>query len=211
MNGLFDFDGPINRFCILITDLFLLNLLWVVFSIPIITIGSSTTALYYVCGKKARKESYHVFKDFWKSFKNNFKYATIIWCILLPIFLILGFNIRNMYLLGSKMNWLLILQIILLLFAVVTNIYIFPILSRFDMKISDYFKSAFFFGGRHFIITILCIITFTTVLTVTYITGFFIMFCISTYAVIGSYMFQRIFKKYINEDMNKSKNCENMN
>jgi len=207
MNGLFDFDGPINRFCILVTNLFVLNLLWLVFSLPIITMGSSTTALYYVCGKMARKESCHVFKDFWKGFKNNFKDATIIWSILLPIFLVLGFNISSMYLVGSKMNWLLILQIILLVFAVVTNIYIFPILSRFDMKISDYFKSAFFFGGRHFIITILCILTFLTVLTVAYITGFFIMFFMSTYAVIGSYMFQRIFNKYTNKNMN----CENLN
>ena len=46
LKGLFDMDNPFWRFMSLVADLIILNLLFVLCSIPIITIGASTTALY---------------------------------------------------------------------------------------------------------------------------------------------------------------------
>lgn len=197
MNSLFSMDGPIYRFCNFISDLFILNLFWMIFSLPIVTIGASTTALFYVWGKWLRKDNVYLFKDFWKSFKENFKQATIIWIILLCLFAIVGFNIRNMNLLGSNMNWLLVLQIALLLQLIIITVYIFPVLSRFNMNITNCFKTSFFFGGRHFITTILSVITFVIVLYITYLTGFLVLFSMSIYALISSYMMEKVFKKYI--------------
>ena len=48
MNRLFSLDGKLFHILSRIADLILLNVLWLLSSLPIITIGASTTALYYV-------------------------------------------------------------------------------------------------------------------------------------------------------------------
>ena len=61
----------------------LLNILFLVCSLPIFTIGASFTAMYYVTLKLAENEEGYIARGFLKSFKQNFKQATIIWLILL--------------------------------------------------------------------------------------------------------------------------------
>ena len=39
------------------------------------TVGVSTSALYYVYGKKVRENSYNIYSDFIKGYKENFKQA----------------------------------------------------------------------------------------------------------------------------------------
>ena len=59
MAKLFDMNNPVWRFMGKIADMFLLTLAWFVCSVPIITIGASTTALYYVSLKMEEgKEGY---------------------------------------------------------------------------------------------------------------------------------------------------------
>ncbi len=53
MAKLFDYNNPVWRFMGKVADMFFLTVLWVVFSLPIITIGASTKALYYVTLKMA--------------------------------------------------------------------------------------------------------------------------------------------------------------
>src|SRR5690554_6535548 len=90
MLNLFSMDGLIYKVSIVIYNLLVLNFLWLIFSIPIITIGGSTTALFYVVGKIIRGENYKLLSDFWKSFKLNIRQATVIWVILfLGIYIII--------------------------------------------------------------------------------------------------------------------------
>lgn len=71
-----------NKFC----DLIALNLVMLVFCIPVFTIGTSITAMHYVLLKILRDElSGGVIRNFWNSFKSNFKQATRIWLIYLPV------------------------------------------------------------------------------------------------------------------------------
>mgnify|MGYP000763200386 FL=1 len=70
-------------------DLIWLNILTLICCIPVITIGASLTALNYVTLKLVRDEEGYVTKAFFKSFKQNFKQATIIWLILLLVIALL--------------------------------------------------------------------------------------------------------------------------
>ncbi|HPA53844.1 MAG TPA: YesL family protein, partial [Bacillota bacterium] len=81
MKWLFNTEGIIYKIMTAVYQMIILNLLWCITSIPLITVGASTTALYYVIGKIARKEEVHEIKDFYKSFRENFKQATCIWMI----------------------------------------------------------------------------------------------------------------------------------
>ena len=70
-----------------------LNLLWLVCSLPIVTIGAATTALYYVTLKIAENEEGDITQQFFRSFKANFKQATVLWLILLAVGIVLGTDI----------------------------------------------------------------------------------------------------------------------
>ena len=78
-NGLFN---PENRFWVFmekIMNLCVIGFLWLLFSLPVITIGASTTALFSYTLKLTRNEEGYIFKSFWKSFRENFVLSTVIW------------------------------------------------------------------------------------------------------------------------------------
>ena len=78
-------DGRVMSFLARLGDMFILNILYVVCCIPIITIGAATTALYYNTLKMAENRESYVWKEFLRTFKENFKQATVIWMIILVI------------------------------------------------------------------------------------------------------------------------------
>lgn len=99
MSSLFDLDAPIWVFMSEVADVIILAVLWWVCCLGVVTIGASTSAVYYVLGKKVRKEPTYVGADFFKSFKQNFKQSiplTIIYviagvsCLLYGVMLVEG-------------------------------------------------------------------------------------------------------------------------
>ena len=90
MGKLFDLESPLLSGLNKMADLIYLNLLTFVCCIPIITIGASMTALNYVVLKMVRNEDSHLTRQFFKSFKQNFKQATIIWLIILLAIIVLA-------------------------------------------------------------------------------------------------------------------------
>lgn len=85
MAKLFGYDNPVWRFMGRVADVFFLTVLWAVCSLPVITIGASTSALYYVTLKMVKNREEYLLQSFWKAFKNNFAQSVIVWVILLGI------------------------------------------------------------------------------------------------------------------------------
>ena len=79
MSKLFRMDSPLMRFLTKIADLMVLNILFCVTSIPLITIGASWTALYSVTLKMVRDEEGSVSRSYFRSFRQNFRQATLLW------------------------------------------------------------------------------------------------------------------------------------
>ena len=107
MGRLFNMDNPFFRFMGKMVDVLWLNIIWLVFSLPIVTIGASTTAMICVMMKVVRDREGYIWRDFWKSFKINFKQSTIMWigiilvysvCMILSVvkkfsvFMLIGFD-----------------------------------------------------------------------------------------------------------------------
>ena len=69
-------DNPVMNFLTIVCDIVILHFLWLLTSLPVLTIGASTTALYYTTMKCIRNGQGGVVKMFFKSFKDNFKQAT---------------------------------------------------------------------------------------------------------------------------------------
>ena len=76
------YDNGFWRFMGKLWDALVLNILWMVCCIPLVTVGAATTAVYYVALKLARDEEGYVISSFFKSFKENFRQATALWLVL---------------------------------------------------------------------------------------------------------------------------------
>jgi len=92
MRTILNFDGPLMSFITKITYSAYLNILWLICCLPIVTIGASTTALFYVSLKVAKNEEGSITKAFFHSFKANFRQSTVIWLILLVVGIVLGLS-----------------------------------------------------------------------------------------------------------------------
>ncbi len=79
----FNYDSPFWSFMSRIADLVIVNILWLVFCIPVFTIGASTAAMYRVTLNMVRGEGGGVVRSFWASFKLNFKQGVLLFLILL--------------------------------------------------------------------------------------------------------------------------------
>ena len=130
---LFNYDSPFWSFMSRLADLIILNLLWIVFCIPVVTIGASTTAMYRVTLNMVRGEGSGVVRMFWDAFRLNLKQAVLIFLILLiPVLLV--FYEFWMWL-GLVFCWpSLILALVLA--------YVYPLLAQFDNSIKNTLKNA---------------------------------------------------------------------
>ena len=140
-----------------------LNVLWLVCCLPIVTIGASTTALYYTSFKIAKDEGSFITTMFFRSFKRNFKQATIIWLIMLAAGLLIVGDGILLYRLhaassgGIAVVWTLLLAALIaaaIAYAIVLT-YIFPLLSIADNTTPAMFKNAFLIGTHYLFVTIL--------------------------------------------------------
>lgn len=116
-----------------VNDFLLLNILFVITSIPIVTLGASITALYSVTLKMAKNEESYIVRDYFHAWKRNFKSATPAFLLFIIVFLILGMNIWISY--QAEGVFYLILRAVATIFLVCLFLcmkYYFPILARFD-------------------------------------------------------------------------------
>ena len=140
-----------------------LNLLWFVCSLPIVTIGASTTALYYASLKLVREEDSSLTRQFFRSFRENFKQATALWLILLGVGLFLGADGYILYHLRLSaagplaVMWTLILAVVIAasVVYVIVLLYVFPLLASVCNTNRAMLKNAFLIGTHYLFATIL--------------------------------------------------------
>ena len=83
----FDPDGPLMTAMSKFADIVLCNLMFVLFCLPVFTVGASLSALYTCMLQlvyEEDKDNGLIFRDFWQAFRRNFKQATVLWLICLP-------------------------------------------------------------------------------------------------------------------------------
>lgn len=144
-------DSPLMRFLTKIADLMVLNILFCVTSIPLITIGASWTALYSVTLKMVRDEEGSVSRSYFRSFRQNFRQATLLWLGVLVVLALLVLDIRvlNGMAGGTAPGLLRVGVEILALLGIMVLQYLFPSLARFEASLADTLKNACIMALAH--------------------------------------------------------------
>lgn len=225
-------DGPLYKIGTEIADVMILTFFWILGCIPIITIATSTSAVFYVYGKKVRGEDVYISKDFAKSFKQNFKQSIPITLILIILWVSVSSYLLMVWAYGGKVP--LYLSAAAIFFALevsLLTVYVLGILSRFYMKLATIFVTAFMLAHRHIGSSLLMIISsFVIVIACLNIPLLLVFVPVLTIAT-NSFFLQKIFAKHvqavehlnqeipsesedevdINEDSNQDINEENSN
>ena len=94
------YDSKLIQTLRLVFDYIGLNLMFLLFSIPVITVGSAHVAFYTAMRAMQRNEPWAGL--FWHTFITSLKRPTVIWCICLPLVLVFTLNAYNMFSLGQS-------------------------------------------------------------------------------------------------------------
>lgn len=127
--------GAVFGFLDKAADCILLSLIFLLFSVPVFTMGASFTALYYTVNKVQRHSRGYLWSEFTGAFRRNFKQATLTWLIFLAVAAILGGDLwfvtrvmKNSALSAFLNIFFLVLAVVMLAWCS----YVFPYIARFE-------------------------------------------------------------------------------
>ena len=202
MDRLFNVNNPLMRALSKLFDIGWLSLIYVVFCVPLVTIGAATTSLYYVSAKVLRKDRGYVWSEFWHSFKLNFKPATLMWLIFAAIYGLLYFNLTTFNTSNAAGGYLVGAYIALAFIVTCVASYAFCLLSRFNMNVRGILRYALYMSFRHFLHT-LCFLAILFVAGFGIYAGFRVQLPILLLFVpgLGSFLYtfpmEHLLKKYM--------------
>ena len=144
MDKFFDANNPVMRFLTRLVDLAILNVMTVVFAIPIVTLGASLTAMNYVLLHLCRKDETYVAKMFIKSFKDNLRQGIPEGLIVIAAALITAVDLWVLHASGSKaFTMMMIIITVIAGFFAAAFVYMFALQSRYENPVRTTIANAF--------------------------------------------------------------------
>lgn len=202
----FSVDSGFYKFIVRFIDLVKLNFMWLLFSLPIITIGASTVAVYSVTLKMVDDEEGYICRSFIKAFKENWKQGTVLWIItaIASYAIYLDFELFR----ATDSIAFLIIGMISVVVVVFALMYSYPICARYENSLVKTIQNSmeivrWYFLRSLLIIFLVClevaIFMFNKVLMIVgaLIGPVFIIFTISAFS-------KRIFQELDKEEKEKT-------
>ena len=215
---MFSIEGKFFRTLTKIGDFLILGVLGIIFSIPVVTIGASLTAMSSVGMKLVKDEEGYVFRNFISSWKSNLKQSIGVELILGVIGLILFVDV-NICINWAREEGSMFPQMLvyaffgLLLVLAAVAIYAFPLLAKFDNTVIGTVKNALLLCMKHLPQTFIMLIC--TVGLSYFSLGYFPVFVLTIpiMCYVDCYIMTRIFRPYAEpseNDSDKKSTEENM-
>lgn len=197
-------NSPVIAFLNKMTDLILLNVLWLLCCLPVFTAGAATTAAYYVSITSIRCGDGYVIKRFFGSFKKNFLQITPIWLVILFFSLIMTADMLFWYRQGNAFGktMFIISGVVAFLFFI-WILWIFPVFAKLDGKTGELLKNAVAFAIGYLPYTAIILVITGVVMyanlvslvanSIMLFVGFAVLFYVQ------SFFFYRVFMNHIDE------------
>lgn len=151
--GVLAYDGKLIGFLNKAGEIILLNIVFLLCCLPVVTIGPALTSLYYATMKSIRRERGYPVTEFWNSMKRTMKKGILLTLMSLCVMGALLFG--RIYAMDSEgeLTAKALLYDFFILLAAGGLVYLFPVLSRFEMKLTKMVKLAFVMCVRFLPIT----------------------------------------------------------
>ncbi|WP_394921329.1 YesL family protein [uncultured Robinsoniella sp.] len=197
----FNINSPVFQFINTFCEFILLNIVFLICCLPVFTIGASLSALYQVTIREARGEHGYILKTFFRAFRENFKAATLAFLFYFIAGAVLLFNLVFWNAIGTMAaNVILLVLTLLSAMLIISFLYTFPLIARFQNRIAVTIKNSYRIAMEHHLQTIallliqgiailLCIMADQTKLFMVIVGFAFIAYC-------NSFLFGRVFAGY---------------
>lgn len=198
---MFKLDSPFMNFLNKVGDIMILNVMVILFSIPIITAGASITAGYYIAYKMVKDEESYIVRGFLKAFKENFKQSTMIWLIMLVMIAVIFGDFWIVFFSGMQFGKAFsVCVVIVSVIMAMGLVYMLPMQARFSNTVKNIIKNSFLMSVSHLPSTIVFIVSFALPFVLLYFSPqtvpIILLFAAGGLIFFKAYMYLRIFKKY---------------
>lgn len=206
---MFKLDSPLMNFLNKVADIMILNILFIVFSIPFFTIGAALSAAYYIAFKMVRNEETYIIKGFWKAFKENFKQGTVIWLLLLVVLGLLVADYRIIAYSGIEFaQWMRIAMTVVTVVVMMGVVFVFPLQARFINPVRNTIKNAFLMALSHlptsFLLVAIYAVPVVIVCLIPQTLPIIILMAFGVVIYFKAVLLLRVFRKYEEAIMAKS-------
>lgn len=212
MEALLNPDSKFMRAMSRIGDLLLLNLMFLITCVPIVTIGAASTAMYTLCFRFDTDRERGLIKSYFQAFRDNFKQATVLWLIILLCGATACINVYIFYSLSAVVPFVYVLFLILFVLVLLIAAYAFPLLSQFNNSNKATLKNALIlclaYLPRSIVIVVVNVFPFALMLVNFYIflNAAFLWAAIyfSAAAYINSFLLKKVFAPYLPKEENET-------
>ena len=195
MAGFFSTDSKLYRFMSKLTDLFKLNFLWLVFSLPIVTLGISTTAAYTVALKMAEGQEGYIGGEFLKAFKANWKQGIVMSFITIICMWAVYLDFQIFRAVEENSYVFLIVGIVAAYVLGFSLLYAYPLLARYENTVINTLKNSFRISMKYFLRSLLLVLliafeiavmfwNLATLILIVIVGPAFVMLTVSSFAMI---------------------------
>ena len=197
------YNSPFLSFLQKVLDILLLGILWIVCSLPLISIAASSAALYHSTVKVVKKEYGSLFSDFFTTFRDNFKSG-----ILLSVLHLLSTALIVLYFciclaaasVSSSKLIFLILGVLIVLLYLAINGFLFPLFSRFQFRTLNYYTATIYLILHHIKQVLLLILIPIVLAPLIYLNPLFFLLLPGLTAYAKSAVLEPVFRQYMSED-----------
>lgn len=197
-------DGKFYSIMSKLADCIILSILWILFSLPVVTAGTATTALYYCVIKVLREDRGECSSRFWQSFKSNFKQSTIVTVFALLIAAlaaITGSVVHALYPAEDVLSKIYLVCLILLVFGIAWLHYIFSYIAKFQNSMANILKNSLVICLANFPLSAMIMILFVVVAVLTVLlfprSLGAMLFIPAVYTLVTSFVLEKIYNKYL--------------
>lgn len=206
MRNLFDPEGPVMVALGKLADLVFCNILFIVCSLPVVTIGASLTALYRcTLSIAADTEDSVIFRQFFEAFRRSFRRSTLLWLICLGAGLVLYLYSLAVGVMPAAFFRTYRVTLFLLLFLFLTGAqYLFPLQAVYDLGVKATLKTAWLLSVAAFPMTLAALLLPAAAIYLSFLmnpNAFNVMLYLWAFAVIAviaylkSFLLHRAFRK----------------
>ena len=149
-DGFFSMESPIYKFMSRLLDMLKLNFLWLLCSLPIVTMGASTAAAFAITLKMVDDEEGYILKPFLKEFKSNLKNGCIAGVINIIAVYAIYLDFQFFLHLENSNTMFLAVGVIAIVFTYMHFIYAYALMARYENTIINTLRNSFRISMRYF-------------------------------------------------------------
>lgn len=152
MRGIFNIDSPLMSFLVKVFDCIGASILWLLFSLPIVTMGAAGAALYTTVYKYLRRGEGRLWQTFWSAFRENLRRSTLVWLAALGVLALLAADalvFRALKLSGNPFGEVYWVVLALICAAAAWTAYLSAYAARFSGGARDVLRFSFLLMTTH--------------------------------------------------------------